>query len=58
MQLDLTMYNKNQKRDDDGAASLGDDDAQVNVAGKKKQMARTLISLSGISLINNQARNI
>ena len=49
MQLDFIMYNMNQKRDDDGAASLGEDNAQANVAGKKNQMARTLISLSGIN---------
>ena len=34
MQLDFTMYNRNQKRDDDGVASLGEDDAQANVTGK------------------------
>ena len=34
MQLDFTMYNRNQMKDDDGAASLGGDDAQANVAGK------------------------
>ena len=28
------MYNRNQRRDDDGAASLGGDDAQANVTGK------------------------
>ena len=36
MQLDFTMYYRNQKRDNDGAASLGEDDAQANVAGKKE----------------------
>ena len=28
------MYNTNQRRDDDGAATLGGDHAQANVAGK------------------------
>ena len=34
MQLDFTMQNRNQRRDDDGAASLWSDDAQVTVTGK------------------------
>ena len=34
MYLDFTIQNRNQKRGNDGAASLGGDGAQANVTGK------------------------